>query len=117
MSKSAKREHGWVTVEMAFAVLGVGLVVALCAGGLNLGLIQIRCHDAAHEIARQAAREDLEAVKEVSDRLPDSAIVEISAVDKKVGVSVSIDVSPWGSWLPPIRVHSEAWVSAEGRLR
>lgn len=108
------RQRGWVTVEMAFAALGLGLVISLCAGGLGLGLAQIQCHDAASEIARQAARDDLAAVKEVSERLPDSSHVDIRRDGGNVVVTVTISVRPWGSWLPAIQVRSEASVAREG---
>ena len=110
-----EKQAGWVTTELAFAALGIGVAVVLCAGILSVCLAQIRCHDAAAEIARQGARDDLAAVQEIESRLPPTATVEISQQGDQVVVSVSLEVRPWGQWLPALTVHSDASVVHEGR--
>ena len=110
-----KSSRGWVTVEMAFAALGLGLAIVLCAGGLGLGLAQIRVSDAAAEIARQAARDDLDAIREVSDRLPEDASIDLQREGNRILVTVSYETRPWGDWLPCVRVSSQASIASERR--
>ncbi|MDR0284900.1 MAG: pilus assembly protein TadE [Propionibacteriaceae bacterium] len=108
-----KRERGFVTVELAFAALGIGLAVVLCAGLVRVSLAQVRCSDAAAEIARQAARDDLDAVRVIKAGLPEAAAVDMARDGDLVVVTVAMDVAPWGSWLPPIRTHARATVVHE----
>ena len=107
-------QRGWVTAEMAFAALGLGLAIVLCVGGLSVGLAKIRCNDAAAQIARQAARDDLKAVNEIKERLPVTATVAMWREGNWVVVQVSIMIRPWGRYLPSITLKSKASVAAEG---
>ena len=107
-------QRGWVSVEMAFAALGIGLAAVFLVGVIGAGLTQIRCHDAAAEIARQAARDDLGAVQQIKDRLSETSTVQISRDGDDVVVSVSMDMRPWGPWLPSFQVHSTASIGYEG---
>ncbi|MDR0489532.1 MAG: hypothetical protein LBG99_09130 [Propionibacteriaceae bacterium] len=115
--ESGRTQRGWVTAEMAFAALGLGLAIVLCIGGLSIGLAQIRCNDAAGEIARQAARDDLTAVREIKERLPGTATVNMWREGNRVVVHVSILMRPWGTYLPSFTVQSKASVAAEGTGR
>lgn len=110
--RSAQR--GWVSVEMAFAALGVGLAAVFLVGVFGVGLAQIRCGDAAAEIARQAARDDLGAVQQIESRLPGDSTVQIGREGDDVVASVSIQLRPWGRWLPSFQVRSTASVAYEG---
>jgi len=107
-------QRGWVSVEMAFAALGIGLAAVFLVGIIGAGLTQVRCHDAAAEIARQAARDDLGAVQQIQERLPEASAVTLERSGDDVVASVSIDVRPWGPWLPSFHVHSTASVGYEG---
>ena len=108
-----RTERGWVTVETAFAALGLGVALVLCAGILALGLAQIRCVDGASEIARQAARGDLAAIAEIESRLPQPHEVHIEQEGTQIRVSVWIQMQPWGQWLPPIPLHAQATAVSE----
>jgi len=110
-------QRGWVTAEMAFAGLGAGLALVFCAGVFSIALGQIRCSDAAAEIARQAAREDVAMVNQIESGLPESSSVQVNRDGDFVVVSVSMDFSPWGSWLPAYQVHASASVAYEGESR
>jgi len=107
-------QRGWVSVEMAFAAMGIGVAVVFLIGVVSVGLTQIRCSDAAAEIARQAARADLVAVQEIEDRLPENSTIQITRSGDDVVVSVSVQLTPWGRWLPPFEVHATASVAYEG---
>ncbi|MCL1906524.1 MAG: hypothetical protein FWG08_01180 [Propionibacteriaceae bacterium] len=111
---SPKTQRGWVSVEMAFAAVGLGLAIIFGAGLFSAGLTQIRVYEAASQIARQASRDDLAAVRQITSRLPDDAVVAINRVDNRVVVEVSIEVSPWGPALPSLVVHSAVSALAEG---
>ena len=45
-----------VTVEAAFAIAALVVVLVLCVSGLTAVSMQVRCVDAAREAARLAAR-------------------------------------------------------------
>lgn len=109
-----KAQQGMVTVEMAFAAIGIGLAMVVCAGIFSICLAQIRCVDAAAEIARQTARDDHAAVSQIEAGLPSSAQVEIGRQGDQVGVTVSIQVQPWGGRMPTFTVQSSAHVQHEG---
>ena len=106
-------QRGMVTVEMAFAALGIGVLIVVCTGLVAVGLAQIQCNDAAAQIARQVARDDLEAVAQIKARLPQSALVSITQESRQVEVEVTITVRPWGKWLPAISLTGRACVLHE----
>jgi hypothetical protein len=99
---------------MAFAAIGLGLVVVFAAGLLSLGLTQIRLVDAAAELARQTARGDLDAIAAIEARLPDGAQISLDRDGLMVVVAVTLDMRPWGNWLPPIHLRARAAVAGEG---
>jgi len=103
-----------VTVEMAFAALGLGVAMVFCVGILAVSVGEVRCVDAASQIARQAARDDLGAIAEVEHSLPDSARVDITRDGGQVTVTVSWPMRPWGGWLPAFTVHATAAIADEG---
>ncbi|MCL2470693.1 MAG: hypothetical protein FWF25_02985 [Propionibacteriaceae bacterium] len=110
-------DQGMVTVEMAFAALGLGLALAIGTGFLGVVLGQVQCGDAAAQIARQEARDDVAAVNEITGRLPDSASVHVTHESDRVVVTVTIDLRPWGTYLPTFQVHSTASVVPEAGRR
>ena len=108
-----KKQAGWVTAEMAFAALGVGAAVVLCAVIFSVCMAQIRCDDAAAAIVRQAARDDIAAVQQIRAQLPDAAVVAIDQHQDTVVVTVTMELRPV-AWLPPMVVRSEASLVHEG---
>ena len=96
-----------MTAEMAFAALGIGAAVVLCAVIFSLCMAQIRCDDAAAAIVRQAAREDLAAIQEIESQLPDNATVTIDHQQDTVMVTVTMELRPV-VWLPSIKLRSQA---------
>jgi hypothetical protein len=103
-----------VTAELALGLLGLALAVYLLGGLFSTVMTQIRCVDAASELARQGARDDQAAVERVSQRLPAGAVVTLSQRGDLVLARVEIGLTPWGSWFDPIRLAAEAETVREG---
>jgi hypothetical protein len=97
-----------VSLEIAFGTVGLAAVVYLIIGVVGLILVQIRCVDAASELAREAARGDQAAVAQIADALPDPASVTWSDTADLVRVHVAIPCRPWGSWLVELTVTADA---------
>lgn len=71
-------EAGMVTAETAVALPAVVLVLAVCLGGVRVGVDQMRCVDAARAGARAAARGDADdSVRTLAERAapPGSQVV------------------------------------------
>ncbi len=69
-------DAGGVTVEAALAIASLVTVLVLCLGAVLSIAYQVRCHDAAREAARLAARGDRTRAVEVAVRVapPDAGI-------------------------------------------
>ena len=113
ISKRLANQRGWVTTEFALAGLGVGLLVVFCVGVFSVGMTQLHCSDAAWQIARHAARDDLAAIETIKDGLPDSATISMTEEDSLVVVCVAITVKPWGKMLGSYTVRAKASVVSE----
>ena len=87
-----------VTAELAVALPAVVLVLALCLGGISLGIDQIRCVDAARLGARALARGETSAVvRDLAGRAgPSGAVVTVSTGGPEVRVEVSVRRQVWG---------------------
>lgn len=71
-------DAGGVTVEAALAIVSLVTVLVLCLGAVLSIAYQVRCHDAAREAARLAARGDHARAVEVAVRVaPPDARVEV----------------------------------------
>jgi Flp pilus assembly protein TadG len=102
-----------VTAELAIGAFVIAVLVMGLAGLFGAILAQVRCSDAASEIARQAARGDEAAVHQIEEGLPDSAVVNVAESDGVVTAEVVVSLTPWGEWLPSITVGGEASVRTE----
>ncbi|BDB58606.1 TadE family type IV pilus minor pilin [Rhodococcus sp. RDE2] len=71
-----REDVGGVTVEAALAVASLVTVLVLCLGAVLGIAYQVRCHDAAREAARLAARGDQARAVEVATRVapPDARV-------------------------------------------
>ncbi|MEV1136350.1 TadE family type IV pilus minor pilin [Rhodococcus coprophilus] len=69
-------DAGGVTVEAALAIASLVTVLVLCLGAVLSIAYQVRCHDAAREAARLAARGDHARAVEVAVRVapPDARV-------------------------------------------
>jgi hypothetical protein len=79
-----------VTVEAAFASLGLVALLALLVSGVGLVLEQVRCVDAASAIARQYARNDAQGVAEATTHVPPGGHVAVAATATRVTVRVEV---------------------------
>ena len=90
-----RTERGMVTAEIAISSLVLVAVAAGMVGIFGMILTQIRCTDAASEIARQSARGDQAAADRVSRQLPPGATVATSRPTAGVvKVTVTVAVRP-----------------------
>ncbi|WP_182347319.1 TadE family type IV pilus minor pilin [Tomitella gaofuii] len=78
------------TVEAAIALAALVLVVAACAAAVMTVVTQVRCVDAAREVARLAARADGRAVDAGRRMLPDARI-DVTTSEGMVVAVVSVD--------------------------
>lgn len=106
-------DRGAVTAEIAAALPALVLVVIAALWTLSLGLMQLRCADAAREAARAAARGDDPAiVRQVAEAVaPAGAVVEVTEHDGLVVVEVAVEVRPpvpFADRLPAPTVSAES---------
>ncbi len=92
------RSAGMVTAELAVAIPAVVVVLAICLGGIALGIDQIRCVDAARLGARALARGDANpAVREVVTRAaPVAARISVNDGGSEARVTVTVHRSVLG---------------------
>ena len=103
-------DDGGVTVEAAFAVATLVVVLVLCLAGLTAVAMQVRCVDAAREAARLAARGDERAAAGAARMVgPAGAGLEIRRSDGRVVARV-VARSPL---LPGITIAAEAVAAVE----
>lgn len=93
-----------MTVEAAFALASIIAVVMLCAAAVATMVLNIRCMDAAREVARATARDEPgTGGRDWGGVLPDGAGLEVRIDDAWVVVRVEARAP-----LPTIRVVAEA---------
>ena len=101
---------GGVTVEAAFAIAALVVVLVLCVSGLTAVSMQVRCVDAAREAARLAARGDGGSASTAAQGIaPDGAAVRL----RRDGELVVATVSARSALLPGITIAAEAIAAAE----
>ncbi|ADB29680.1 TadE family protein [Kribbella flavida DSM 17836] len=118
-SRRQKTEHGTVTAELAllFPVLLATIVAGVWATGLVVA--NIRCIDAARDVARAVARgESPETATTIGHRAaPENATIDITTTEHgEVQVVVTAERHldwPLFAALPPISVHAQAILQAE----
>lgn len=103
-------DAGAGTVEAAFALAALVTVLALCVAGLSAVSAQVRCVDAAREVARLAARGDTPAATAVGRRIaPAGAEVRL----RSDGALVVATVTARAALLPGLAISAEAVSAAE----
>lgn len=103
-------ESGMVTVEAAYAIAAIVVMVLIAVGAVAAVTTQIRCTDAAREVARLSAAGDASG-REVAQRLVgDVARVSISDADDRV---VVVEVRSGVAMLPGLTVSARAVAAKE----
>lgn len=103
-------DTGASTVEAAFALAACAVVLMLCLAGLTAVTTQVRCIDAAREVARAAARGDTPAGIAAGRRIaPQGAGL---AVRSDAGLVVATVTSRL-ALLPGLVIRAEAVSAAE----
>ena len=92
-------ERGAVTVEAAFASLGLVALLAVLVSAIGVVLVQVQCVDAAAAIARQAARGDANGVAEAKSHLPKGG----QLVVRTTATTVTVRVEAEAAIVPGIR--------------
>ena len=105
-------DSGAVTVESAIALCAVVSVLVLSLAAVTSMIDQIRCVDAAREVARLVARGERDRSTEVLDRVgPSRAHLTIRTEGDTIDVQVRAE--PLGGLLPGLRVGGSAFAVAE----
>lgn len=113
-SRAARGDgRGMVTAELAVAMLAAFTCVVMLCSGIGLLVTQMRCIDTAGEVARQAARNDDEAVREAKREAPQGAEITSTRRGDRIDVEVRLRAEPLGGWLPPVDLRARAEVVAE----
>lgn len=105
-------QTGMVSVEAAIALSALAAVVVMALVGINAVIAQVRCTDAAREVARMVARGQSDQVRTAMDRIaPSGAAVTVDVSGDEITVRVDCDVT--GGLLPAPRVAATAFAFAE----
>ncbi len=117
MTRREWRERGAVTVEAAFASVGLVMLLAVLVSAVGVVLVQIQCVDAAAAIARQAARGDRAGVAQAELQLPRGGHVAISTTSSAVTVRVEARAAivPGGAVTIDLSAESTAVLEPGGR--
>jgi hypothetical protein len=82
-----------VTVEAAFASVGLVALLGVLVSAIGMVIVQVQCVDAAGAIARQAARGDAPGVMEAQRHLPPGGRVTVRTTAGTVTVTVTARTS------------------------
>ena len=98
-------DTGASTVEAAFALAACAVMLMLCLAGLTAVTAQVRCIDAAREVARTAARGDTQAAIATGRRIaPQGAGLAVRSDQGLVVVTVTSRLA----LLPGLVIRAEA---------
>ncbi|GAC67604.1 TadE family type IV pilus minor pilin [Gordonia soli] len=109
LARLARDDRGMVTVEAAFAIAAIVSVIVLAVGVLGAVTSQIRCTDAAREVARLSASGDAGAESAGRRMVGDHASISVQRSDDRVTVEVSVDVP----LVPMMEVSARAVAAVE----
>lgn len=105
-------QAGMVSVEAAIALSALAAVVVMALVGINAVIAQVRCTDAAREVARMVARGQSDQIRTAMDRIaPSGAAVTVGVSGEEITVRVDCDVT--GGLLPAPRVAATAFAFTE----
>ncbi len=107
----SSNDSGMVTVEAAISVFALALVLSLGAAAIMAVVGQLRCTDAAREVARLVARGEPERADAVVQAIaPAGAHLTVRTDGDTVQVEVSADA---GNLLPGLHLTARAYAVLE----
>ncbi|HEX7397539.1 MAG TPA: TadE family type IV pilus minor pilin [Propionibacteriaceae bacterium] len=89
-----------MTVEAAFASLGLVALLTVLVAAIGVVLVQVQCVDSAAAIARQAARGDGSGVAEAKSHVPKGGKVVV----RTTAATVTVRVEAEAVIVPGIRI-------------
>ena len=101
-----------VTAELAFASLVGAVLLIVASWMISVGVQQMRCVDLAEQVARQEARGDHEAARQLAAKQP-QATVEIARRNQTVVVQVHMETPRLGSLVPTVTLTATAAAALE----
>lgn len=108
MHRMRCRDRAAVTVEAAFASVGLVALLAVLVSAIGVVLVQVQCVDAAGAIARQAARGDATGVSEAESHLPRGGHVAVRTSASTVTVTVDAQATILPGSLVTIDLSAES---------
>ncbi|MGW5523849.1 TadE family type IV pilus minor pilin [Gordonia sp. NPDC003950] len=85
-------EVGMVTVEAAYGISAIIAILILGLGVIGAVVTEIRCTDAAREVARLTASGDAQARSAATDLVGGDARISVNTTDVRIVVEVTDDV-------------------------
>lgn len=105
-------DRGSVTVEAALSLFTVVLILAMALAGIGCAVAQVRCVDAAREVARLLARGDnAGAATALAQTGPSGASMSTHVGPEMV--SVTVRARPVGGLLPGVQLSATAVAAME----
>jgi hypothetical protein len=105
-------DRGSVTVEAAIALPALVIFLGLALGSLSAAADQVRCVDAAREVARLVARGEADQAKDaVAQIAPAGAEITINTEGEHIHVDVR--ATPVGGMVPGLHLHADAFAVRE----
>lgn len=112
-ARSAAVGRGMVTAELAVTILAALALLTMMCWGIYLVVMQLRCGDTAAAVARQAARGDVAAIRQVKAAAPTGAIVVVERQANLITVTVRLSAKPIADWLVAVPLTARAQVVPE----
>lgn len=105
----SRQSRGMVTFELAVGILAAAVLTAILVWTVSLVATASRCHDSASQIARQLARGDQVAARQVV--APTGSTVKVNRGPRAVEVTVTAErrLGPIG----PVRLGGQASATYE----
>jgi len=102
-----------VTAELAAALPVLVLLLAAALSAVALVGARIRLQDAARELARAAARNDVAAGRTLAARDAPAAVLSVQREGSDVVAVAAEQFHPLGGWLPAVHLREQAVAALE----
>ncbi len=112
-SRTAARDRGMVTAELAACLPVLVLLVAVSLSAVTVADVRLRVDDAAREAARAAARGDVPAALRLAEAAAPGVRIALSSAAGIVTVSATLQVHLLAQALPAVTVTEHAVAAVE----